>query len=320
MPPPTGTYGSGIAGDSLFNTQIGGTDCGCAGSQTAYRFQATHTGQITGFRVYLQGGSGYGAGTGGTLAVSLQADPFGTTVGSTSFKPGALSAASLQAFSLSAPVTAGSFYDLVFKNSDPSPKSNFVSVNAIYTTGAQAEPGYPNLSQLLNNGSSWSTRAGFLPIYDATFSDGFHQGQGYMEVWVGAAKAISGSSEVREQFTASRTVTVTSVDLRAKGSAVTASLAGQTATVPLSSSIGWATGTFSAPVTLVAGQSYALTFTSTGSASAYGIERGSGYSFNPATFFSDGYGQYTTGSSWSGLDQPGGSKNNTNADLQFWLH
>jgi hypothetical protein len=43
------------------------------------------------------------------------------------------------------------------------------------------------------------------------------------------------------------------------------------------------------------------------------------YGFIPATFFGDGYGQYSTddGATWSGFDQPGGSTSNDIADVQL---
>jgi hypothetical protein len=324
----TGTYGPGIGADSLANTQLGGTSCGCANSQSAYHFRASASGPLTSARFYIVDGSGYAGGTGGTIRVMIEPDaggvPSGTALTSTTFTPGnPVKIGYLPAVTFSSPamLTAGTLYDLVFMNVDAAPKTNYMSLDGLFTFANEAQPGVAaDWKQLINTGVGWFVRPNYNPILDLTIG-GSHQGMGYMEVWVNAPTAIGGANEVREQFTASRTVTVNQVMLRAAGSAVTASLAGQTAIIPVPSSIGWATGTLAAPVTLVAGTAYQLVFTSTGTASTWGIERGSGYSFSPLTYFNDGFGQFSTngGSTWSGFNQPGGSKNNTNADAQFYL-
>jgi hypothetical protein len=53
---------------------------------------------------------------------------------------------------------------------------------------------------------------------------------------------------------------------------------------------------------------------------AYGVERGNNYDFKPPTYFADGCGQYSAnGGPWRGFDQPGGSSDNDNADVQFYF-
>jgi hypothetical protein len=51
------------------------------------------------------------------------------------------------------------------------------------------------------------------------------------------------------------------------------------------------------------------------------LQKGSGYSFPRTTSFTDGYVQKSSdsGASWTGFDQPGGSTNRTDGDLQFYF-
>jgi hypothetical protein len=96
---------------------------------------------------------------------------------------------------------------------------------------------------------------------------------------------------------------------------------GQIGAGSIGTSSSWASASLSYAVAMKAGQGYQLVFTSPSDTvySTFGIERGNNYHFSASTYFHDGYGQYTTGSGWTGFDQPGGSTNNTNADLQFVL-
>jgi hypothetical protein len=173
------------------------------------------------------------------------------------------------------------------------------------------------------------------PILALNYANGVSQGQGYMEIWVRAPRSISGSAMVRETFTPKSTVSASSLSIRVMrvsgSSPLTVSLGGVTATIPASSIAVSTPGvdrggdtlvTVPFPVTLNAGTTYSLVWSSPADTvySAYGVERGNHYSFPSTTYFADGYGQYTTdGSSWTGFDQPGGSSNNANADLQFTL-
>src|SRR5205085_2111793 len=92
---------------------------------------------------------------------------------------------------------------------DANPTVNFLSVDALYlqVPGTPAQPTISDIdaAELLGSGgSSWEVRKGYLPIYQLNFTDGWTEGIGYMESWIGAQQPISGSSnKVREQFTAS---------------------------------------------------------------------------------------------------------------------
>jgi hypothetical protein len=225
----------------------------------------------------------------------------------------------------------------VFRNVDPSPRTNYISVDGLWTR-SRTSPRQPGLSdldwgQLMNQGSGWESRPTFTPILDLGYANGVHAGMGYMEVWIRKSRTISGSNAVREVFTprASRTVSRVSVRVaRSSGSgALTVRLmtggtvlaSGQIGASAVGSSIGWAGTTLSKSVTLRAGTSYQLVVTAPSgtSYSTWALERGNHYHFATTTYFADGHGEYTSGSGWSGFDQPGGSYDNVNADLQFLM-
>ena len=184
----------------------------------------------------------------------------------------------------------------------------------------------------MNDGSGWAVRQNYTPILDLAYANGVQAGMGYMEVWVNAPETISGSSAVRENFTPTADHSVSSVSVRVRqlsgsspltirletaGGTVLAT--GSIAAASIGSSPTWVTTDLSSDVNLNAGQGYLLVLSapSDSAYSAFAIERGNNYQFAPTTYFRDGYGQYTTGSGWSGFNQPGGSSNNTNSDLQF---
>jgi hypothetical protein len=346
---PSGSYGPGIGADSLANTQVGGPLCRCTNSQTSYRFRATTSSALSSIRIYLIDGSGYSGGTGGTMSISIQSDdgttshrPSGKVLASTTIRPGnpiSIGHLPLITFGSPASLTSGTLYHVVFRNADPSPTTNYVSVNSLWTTTATTprQPGLNDLywAQLMNTGSGWTTRSAFTPILDLGYANGVHGGMGYMEVWIRAARSISGASAVREIFTPTVSRTVSSVSVRvrrASGSSPLTVRLVQTSTGAVlasgtisAGSVGsgqtWVRASLSGAVSLKAGVAYQLRLTAPSDTvySTFGIERGNHYHFSASTYFHDGYGQYTTGSGWTGFDQPGGSTNNTNADLQFLL-
>ncbi len=340
-PAPAGPiYGSGISADSLANTQVGGTSCGCANLMTSYRFRASTSSALNSIRIYLIGPNyaGYGGGTGGTIEVTVQTDasgtPSGTTLATTTFTPGSEGAAGrVVTFPSPATLTAGQLYHIVFKNVDPSPTVNFASVNSLYVSSASV-PRQPSVSdtdwaQLMNDGRGWQLRPQYTPILNLTYANGEVAGVGYMEVWVNSPRTISGNMSVREAFTVSssdRQISSVAVRLRRTGGSSPLVVRLETATgvlieqgtIPASSigtSSSWATLTFASPHTLTKGQSYNVVLTSPGdtSYSIHAVREGPTYGYNPRTYFNDGYAQYTTGSGWTGFN--GG----TQGDLQFYL-
>ncbi len=346
----SGIYGAGINADTLANTEVGGTNGGGVNTQVAFRFRAMTTSALTSVRFYVIGTvSGYAGGTGGTLNVSVQTDdgsashvPSGHVLASVSV-PDAASlhgADALATFASPATLTAGQLYHIVFRNTDPAPSVNFISVNGTYVYGATLEPQQPRFSDtdfaLLMNQGTWAPRENFTPIVNLTYANGVVTGQGYMEMWIHSYEPISGAAQVRETFTlgSSRTVSQAAVRLRRSSGSSPLTISLETAagtlvaqgTVPASSipvsapggdngGAVWALVSFPAAHTLPAG-SYQLVL-STASDTQYTIfpiRKGKDYGYGPQTYFADGEAQYTSGSGWTAFaNRPGES------DLQFYL-
>jgi hypothetical protein len=349
-------YGPGIGSDGLGNTTIGPNQ-----NKLSYRIRVQHTGYISSVQPYLiMDHAGYWGGTSGQILVSVQTDdgssshhPSGQKLTSSLLiNPDAVPVPARYfptfTFSGHAAVTGGEIYHIVFENPDPNPAVNYVSVDALYQAAAPV-PSQPTIPDtdcavlLFSNysaaeGTIWKPRQGYAPIVQMNYDDGFTEGFGYMEVWVGAPQSISGSSSVREAFTvseASRAVSSVGVRVaRLSGSgALTVRLETGDGTlieqgdvaatsVPLNASATyvWATYKFSAPHTLSTGQSYHLVLQSPVSTiyQAFPIRKGSNYGYKNTTFFADGYAQFLQAGSWVGWTQ-WGVANRKDGDLQFYF-
>src|SRR3954447_2422655 len=79
-PPGHGAYGLGIAGHGLANRQVGRYP-----RQVDYRFRAEASGTLASVRVYFVSGTGYSAGNGGDIRVTVEGNnagaPSGTVLG-----------------------------------------------------------------------------------------------------------------------------------------------------------------------------------------------------------------------------------------------
>lgn len=343
-PPDTGFYGPGLGMDSLANIQVGPS-----GVQCSMRFRAAHTTTLPNFRVYWlnQDYPGYGGGTGGTIRCTIQTDSGGVPSGTVLATLDVVHPASdfpLKTFSSPPTLTAGTLYHLVFTNIDGSPNTNFVSIDHIWTRNATIprQPTIPDTDwavlEKIGSGA-WAVAGNYTPIVDFTYGNGAHQGIGYMEN-EDTALSITGSNYmVRERLVVSggdRVVTGAGVRVaRASGSGpLTVRLENSAGTlidsftIPAASiptqsqSAGsqsgvWVAGVFSAARTLTNGATYYLRLSTDASTSYWvrGIQEGSSYGFDPATYFDDGLLQRTTnGSTWntvSGLD--------TEGDMQAYL-
>lgn len=357
-PPATNSvnYGPGIGSDGLGNTTIGPNQ-----NKLSYRLQVQHTGYISAVQPYLiMDHTGYWGGTSGQILVSIQTDD-----GSSSHNPSGqkLTSALLIdpdavptptryfptfSFTGHAPVTAGEIYHVVFENPDPNPNVNFVSVDALYQATAP-DPSQPTMSDtdcavlLFSNyggatGTIWKPRQGYTPVVQINYDDGFTEGHGYMEVWVGAPQSISGTSSVRETFTVSgQSDTISSVGIRAArmsgSAALTVRLENGSGTLieqgeipassfPLSTSATytWGVYKFAAAHTLANGQTYHLVLQSPASTvyQAFPIRKGSDYGYKSTTYFPDGYAQFLQNGTWVGWTQ-WGVTNRTDSDLQFYF-
>jgi hypothetical protein len=77
---------------------------------------------------------------------------------------------------------------------------------------------------------------------------------------------------------------------------------------------------FSKPASLAPDSNFALTASAATASSyeAFPIRKGTGFGFDPKTFFDDGYAQFNAGGGWTGWDQ-WGARDRHNSDLQFAL-
>lgn len=360
-PNPPGTaassyYGSGIGSDGLGNTTIGPNK-----NKISYRMRVRHSGYIAAIHAYLiMDHTGYWAGTGGELLVSIQTDdgtpshnPTGQKLTSSLLtNPDAVPvpARYFPVFTFSAPaaVTAGEIYHIVFENPDTNPTANYISVDSLYQAAAP-RPSQPTITdtdcavllyadQGPSLGTLWQPRQGYTPIVQMDYDDGFTDGIGYMEAWVGAPQSISGSGSVREAFTVSGTSKVASSvavrvarlsgsgDLTVRLEAGDGTLIEQgtiaATSIPSSTTATyfWASYKFSAPHTLASGQSYHLVLQSPSSTvyQEFPIRKGAYYGFKNTTFFPDGYAQFQQAGNWIGWTQ-WGVANRTDGDLQFYF-
>lgn len=345
---PAGCYGPAMGADSLANTVVGPH-----GNRVSYRFRARHTGDLESIRVYfIADAVGYSGGTSGKIDVSVHADS-----GTSAHIPTTKLANYVIANPLDLPrpgrtfrhitfttpprLLAGSLYHIVFTNVDASPSVNYLSVDALFQRNPQS-PTQPAISDvdsallLDNNNQQWKPRPGYTPIIQFEFVDGWTEGIGYMEAWVGAPQAIGGLNSVRQQFTVSgASRKVGSVAVRVARASGTGSLkvrletsAGaliEEGTIPSSAlaitsplSYRWVQYSFQSPRTLAAGQSYHLVLTAPAGTvyQAFPIRKGLHYGFNDTTYYKDGHAQFKSGSNWVGWTQ-WGVTNRTDGDLQF---
>lgn len=349
-PRPPGPYGPAIAADTLANTQIGGTSCGCPNLATSFRFRAPRPATLLAVRVYLiVDRSGYSGGTGGSVVATIEEDD-GTVRHDPSGVPIARAAVTLTTFplvSFPAPTTllAGRLYHVVFRNADPSPTANFVSINSLFVD-PPVSPRQPTRSdtdwaQLIDYGRGWSVRPEYTPILELVLGDGTTSGIGYMESWVSAAKAITGTTRVRERFVVTGgDVRATSIfvrlartagsgaiiaQLEAENGAVIARAEAPAFSVPLTtrdaeSGSGWVRMTLADPVILADSRAFQLVL-STDAQTEYrihGLRKGVAVGFGPGSYFADGVAEVDSGNGWVALD-PGWRGPLPEADLQFYL-
>ena len=340
----TRVYGS-VQGDTRNNHQVGQDN-----SRLAYRFRASTSSTIDSIRVQQRGGSGYSAGNGGTIRVSIQADssgkPSGTILSSLTFDPGNPGGNwevwTRLAFANAAALTAGQLYHVVFDNVAPSPTSNYISLNILYYWGGST-PRQPTMSDdfavLYATPSTWVVQSGETAIFDLAYANGTHDGMGYVGALIGNYGVISGASSlVRQHFTvsgASRTISSANVKVRrtSGSSPLTIRLEKGDGTlieevsvpagsIPVSApgnddgGAVWATASFATAHVLTTGQSYNLRLSTAAGTQYTATPVQEGTDKGLASYrFTDGDGQATTngGSSWANLYLWG------YVDLQFYL-
>jgi hypothetical protein len=224
-------YGNPVSASCLVNTQLIG------GRTYDNLVMFPEAGKIVSVKKYLIGGTGYSGGTCGSVKFELVADdgsaahlPTSTVLGQTASVAAApvLSGAFMPTVNFTAPVTvqANTWYHLVALNTDPSPNTNFVSIDDLgFTTsddtatfppysssdGAVRNPAIsaPQLEvRYRDSGGVWMDRSNYTAVADFAFSSGSHFGAGYMEVSStsaggGKGHVVSGTQKVGEVFTVS---------------------------------------------------------------------------------------------------------------------
>ena len=332
-PAPSLAVGSAFA-DTLANTVVGGQSL----NAVSHRFRASGA-QLVAVRGYQIGGThqGYGAGTGGTWAVTVEEDdgsgmPSGRVVGSaTVVHP----ADGFPLTAIPAALKPGGLYHVVYRNADADPVSNYSSVDDLYlrTPTSPRQPTVPDSdwATCLKTGSGpWAERPGFSPILDLAYADGSHQGLGYMEVWVRSPRTVGGTAMARELFPAP--VTARSASLRvvrvSGSSPLTVTLGSQSASVPASAvatqpslgqdgcSASLVTVTFPAPAT---GTALLLSAPADTAYAVFAVRKGSEYAFGPSTYAaSKGQVSADGGATWGPFTQDGGPALDE-GDVQFGL-
>lgn len=347
-----GCYGSAMAADALANTIVGGPYA----HKVSYRFRAKHTGYLRSVRIYvIADAAGYARGTGGSLLVSVHNDsntsahtPAARLGYYTLTKPLAAPrpARSFPLITFARPIRliAGRLYHVMFTNVHASPTLNYLSVDALWQkiVHVPAQPAYSDLDSAVllytRVTKAWRSRRGFTPIIQFNFTDGWTEGIGYMEAWVGAPQAIGGARSVRQRFTvrgAHKRVGAVAIRvartsgagyLRVRLETSTGALIEQgaisAAAIPRTSPLSyhWARYNFKLLHTLVVGRTYHLVLTApTGTVyQTFPVRKGMHYGFATTTYFRDGYAQFKSGSRWVGWTQ-WGATNRTDGDLQFYF-
>ncbi len=346
----SGLYGTGINADTKAQIQVGGTDTSSANNMVAHRFRASTTSNVVSVRFAQRRGAGYSGGNGGTMRISVRPDdghgrPSGTILTSASYTPGSsgINTFDRVTFSKPARLTAGHLYYIVFQNTSSSPRSNFISVNETFVYGSVLSPRQPrwtdtNYAVLANGGGSWAVMGKYTADMDVGYSNGVHDGDGYVAAQIDYYGTISGSTHmVRERFKvsgSSRKISSVAVRMRrssgsspliirleSSSGALIDSVSIPASSVPATSPGGdnggqvWVRASFGKTHTLAKGSTYSIRL-STASGTTYTatpIREGTDVGFR-SFVFGDGQAQRTTnGSSWAALYQW------AQLDLQFYL-
>jgi hypothetical protein len=343
--------GAGLGADGLANTPLGPQGC-----EVSYRFLAKHTGVLQQVRIYLiPDRAGYAAGNGGTIHVTLNGDdgtsahrPSSTVLAATWITnilalPSPSRYFYVVKFASAPTLVAGRIYHLVLQNQDRYPAYNYLSVDSLYHA-VPTVPNQPTISDayqavlMKSTGAAWAARPGFTPIYELDFTNGTSEGVGYIEGWVGAPQAISGTHAVRETFTPPANVTVSAAAIRVsriygnnplvvrlenangtlvhQGSISALDIPATSAAKPI-----WIKLPFGATYTLLAGHTYHLVLEAplTSLYEAFPIRKGYKYGFRATTYFPYGHAELKVTTSWVGWTQ-WGTADRIDGDLQFYLN
>ena len=215
-----GIYGSAVGVDNKSNAEIGS-----GWGHISFRFRAGTSSAPATLRWTRRTGSGYSAGTGGTIRIGIQGDdgtadhfPDNTYLTYTDQNPGNPGSDEewyLTTFVGAPSLTAGTLYHVVFQNISADEYADYVSVNLANTQydGSVPSPRHPawpdtDMGFLRKGPSAWETYYShpyfYTPFYDLALADGTHHGNAYGFADYHYDRYIAGTtSMVRERFTVS---------------------------------------------------------------------------------------------------------------------
>lgn len=191
LPPSADHYGCGINADTLDNLPLGYD----VGREASFRFRATHTGDAESVQVWLiAAGPGYFDGDGGHVLLEVQTDdgtashhPSGEVLGSALVTDPTEQWNRRIVLDEPTPLVQGQLYHLRFTNPSADPANNWVSVNGLHV--ARNEPDVQptiddvDLAVLYRRGTGKALEHIHMvtPIFSMRFTDGFHDGQCYID-------------------------------------------------------------------------------------------------------------------------------------------
>ena len=337
---PIELFGCAWNADDLDNLPLG-TE---VGRSVSYRFAAHRTGPVQSVRVYLIfHGPGYFGGDGGHVLLQLQTDdgtaahlPSGDVLTAALVTDPMTVWNRLFTFDAPAEVQEGHLYHLVFSNPAADPASNYVSVDGLYVERNQPDmqPAITDEQMATlykrSSTSAWEIVYCVTPIFSLNYSDGYHQGQCYIDYRDDFDFIqVTGTAAVRELFTVTeRDREVSSVRVRLWRSAGDGDLLvrlrradGQLVEevalpgASVGDSEAWVDVPFTQPHVLAAGQAYGLelhaapgvTFT------VVPLQDGTAYHLDCDNLFAPGHYQYYRDGDWGMTD------NRTDFELQFYF-
>lgn len=310
-------YGNPLGADTLSNLRIG-LDV----VALSYRFHSTRSDSVQSVRVYIKSGEGYSGGNGGTLRLDLVTDDPKGDIPTNQVLASAIATYlprgkfnRLFEFKHPPLVSAGAYYHLVFSNSAPDPRVDFISINNLLAAkGGQSQLAEPSVLTKKQTGSPWLLRADHFPIFALEYSNGDLLGQGYIDALSESAVfLIKGTNRAREKVSISGgDIHVTEAHVRVRNPApspsdISASVEDDTGTVlnvtraeiGVGADYDWVRFPFGVPLTLRSGKTYNLVLSSVAGVDTFPLQGGDRYGFGVPTLLTTGGYELNTGSAWT---------------------
>ncbi len=307
----------------------------------------------------------YAKGTGGTVRTTIQTNnagnPSGVILATQDTVMLSVDGSNVTTtFSAPPLLTAGTIYHIVRTNVDASPTANYVSEDATFNLANDTiyQPVVGNNTDWCQGvkagASAWVFDRGGssginTPICDIAYSNGSHQGLGYIETWGRGGSdgynTVDGTIKLRETFTVTggnvtvsdvhirlaRTSGVGALSLRLETSAnveietVTIAAAGISTAAKGGSGHGfgqaWYSVAFLSSHVLTSGMGYNLVLSTTAGTEYWltAVRTGASFGYSNPTFYTDGHAQIATdGSTWANVKALTGSPS-AEGNLQFYM-